>query len=125
MNTTRLLSAWALVALSFAPGGFVGVRPLPQLPWHTRPDRWAEPRRFQTPFDPRYERYLAVTHQPIPASGSPGKVFSPNKGYWFASPGPLPVGVTPERPILIFNERTYVSNGNRTGGSADSCPHPA
>jgi len=99
---TTLLAILTLLTFQASAGS------LPQQEWHTRPDRWREPRNFQTPFDPRYERSLSMTHQPIESDRPPTKVFSPNKAYWFAFDGPLPAALAPKRSILIFNERPYL-----------------
>ena len=108
MNTRRLISACALVALSVAGGSVVGVGFPQQQEWHTRPDRWRGPRNFQTPFEPGYEGYLSVTQQSIETDPRTSKLFSPNKAYWLTSSGSLPVRFTPDNPILVFNERAYL-----------------
>jgi len=115
MDTRRLLSACALVALSVTEGASTGVVPQPQPAWHTRPDRWSEPRHFQTPFEERFQQRILIQH----TSQSPDpkvKVYSPNKAYWFGidpdlNPEPLSerrvrFGIdAADARIRIFNER--------------------
>ena len=106
MNSRRLLSTCVVIALCISGGASVGSAP--QRDWHTRPDRWREPRNFQTTFDPRYESYLSISHQPIEGDVRPGRILSPNKAYWLSFHGLLRAGFTPQKPILIFNERGYL-----------------
>jgi hypothetical protein len=70
--------------------------------WQTAPNKWKEPRKFQTPFEKKYDSYLSISHQPNAVTPVAQKIFSPNKAYWFA------FQALSQKPILIFNEKNYL-----------------
>jgi hypothetical protein len=53
--------------------------------WHTTPDKWKEPRIFQTPAS-ESPRGVSLGHHSTEHDFKV-KVFSPNKAYWFAADG--------------------------------------
>jgi hypothetical protein len=83
--------------------------------WHTRPDKWNEPRTFQTPFSDAYQQRILI-HHASPSQDLGIKILSLNGAYWFATnPDSAPerssersvsfhVG-TPDVRIRVFNER--------------------
>ena len=50
--------------------------------FHTTPDKWKDPRIFQTPFDREYESRVAISHEEL-TTDCELKILSPNKAYWF------------------------------------------
>lgn len=108
-------SASTLVALLFLTASALSAQY--QDHWHTRPDKWKEPRSFHTPENGYLEERVDLSH--VEPSGDPQlKVFSPNGAYWagvdpekgFQLRDSKPKGVqfhvfSPDVPIYIFNER--------------------
>jgi hypothetical protein len=108
---SRMALAWVLLlALTPAPGFAQDT-----WTWHTRPDKWREPRTFQTPFVEAYQQRILI-HHVSPSQDFGFKVFSLNNAYWFA----IDPDSAPERPseksvrfhvgapdarIRVFNER--------------------
>jgi hypothetical protein len=88
------------------------------LSWHTRPDKWKEPRLFHTPFQQRYEERIAVSHVPQ-SEEFKFKLSSPNRAYWFGISPDVQSNqtcrdkvefevFTPDARICVFNERDYL-----------------
>lgn len=78
--------------------------------WHTRPDKWSEPRRFHSEFYKHYEKRILISHD-ILTENTGKKVLSPNKAYWFAVHRPNYMKPPPwSTNISIFNERDYLMN---------------
>ena len=76
--------------------------------WHTPPDKWAEPRVYQTPFDEAFAKRIEVGRCPMPAA-LPERSLSPNKAYWYATIAPDRTKPGPwNAEILIYNERDYL-----------------
>jgi len=50
--------------------------------WHTEPDKWTEPRAFETPFEDRFADQLTLEHVNLRDEFNL-KVRSPNEAYWF------------------------------------------
>jgi hypothetical protein len=99
MKTT----AWVICVLLCAAGTSFGQT------WegHTSPDKWAKPRVFHTPFDPKYE--TRITKSSIDFQDMAGKILSPNEAYWFSTEPP---DTTKECPwstsVFLYNERPYL-----------------
>ena len=111
----RHLSRCILPAVAL--GGLILATPLNAQDriWHTRPDKWKEPRNFQTPFLERYQQRIVI-HHVSPSPDSKVKILSYNNAYWFG----INPDWNPERPsekcvrfhidasdaqIRIFSER--------------------
>ena len=76
--------------------------------FHTTPDKWEESRIFQTPFDEQWADRISIERIPIKEFQN-GKVFSPNKAYWFSVIEPNSVSsAIRDTQINIYNERDYI-----------------
>ena len=76
--------------------------------FHTTPDKWDEPRIFQTPFDDHWAGRISIVKIPIKEPGD-NKVFSTNKAYWFSVVEPNSVSsAIRDAQINIYNERDYI-----------------
>ncbi len=51
--------------------------------WHATPDKWKEPRIYQTPILTEYSDRVSFDHQPTEDHFNV-RVISPNNAYWFA-----------------------------------------
>ena len=76
--------------------------------FHTRPDKWAEPRLYHGSFDHKYVDRISISRIALVDVNEP-KVISPNKAYWFSvhypdrmKPGPYDFRAD------IYNERDYL-----------------
>ena len=76
--------------------------------YHTPPDRWSEPRDFQTPFDPYWADRVVLDRVAV-GQIEGERTLSPNKAYWFVvapadtgKPGPS------SATVYIFNERGHL-----------------
>jgi len=76
------LFAWPVLALAGLLTIAAGAQAAP--PWHTPPDRWPEPRNYQTPFDPQYDGRLLLSQEKVNRPFAL-KVSSPNRAYWFGA----------------------------------------
>ena len=76
--------------------------------FHITPDKWEEPRIFQTPFDEQWADKISikkVSLQNIEAE----KIFSPNKAYWFSVIEPNSISsAIRDAQINIYTERDYM-----------------
>ncbi len=76
--------------------------------FHTTPDRWEEPRIFQTPFDDHWADRINIEKIPLKEIQN-DKVFSPNKAYWFSVIEPNSISsAIRDAQINIYNERDYL-----------------
>jgi len=87
--------------------------------WHTTPDKWAESRIYESPFNPEYSDRLTITHEKLQQQFTM-QVLSPNKAYWFAATPDwpkLPVAScngaeftiqAEDAPIFVFTEKEYL-----------------
>ncbi len=87
--------------------------------WHTTPDKWKEPRTYQTPILTEYSDRVSLDHLSTEGHFNV-KVLSPNNAYWFAVNGDWPSpptiecdGIeflieTSEAAIYVFTERDYL-----------------
>ncbi len=89
--------------------------------WHTRPDKWKEPRIWHRGFE--YEKdalkdidnWLIISHEKL-SEKFKHKELSTNKVYWYGfNPDEIPKDekhkfhvFTTEFPIYVFNERGYL-----------------
>ncbi len=81
-----------------------------QVEWsfHTTPDKWEEPRIFQTPFDDHWADRINIEKIPLKEFQN-DKVFSPNKAYWFSVIEPNSINsAIRDAQINIYNERDYI-----------------
>jgi len=79
-----------------------------QWSFHTTPDKWDEPRIFQTPFDDHWAERISIEKISFQESQK-DKVFSPNKAYWFSVIEPNSVSsAIRDAQINIYNERDYI-----------------
>lgn len=76
--------------------------------YHTRPDKWAEPRIYHGVFDQEYAARISISRVALVDANAP-KEISPNKAYWFSAhcpdrmkPGPY------DFTADIYNERDYL-----------------
>lgn len=76
--------------------------------FHTRPDKWAEPRIYHGSFDQRYADRISISRIVLVDVNGPMEI-SPNKAYWFSAhypdrmkPGPYDFRAD------IYNERDYL-----------------
>jgi hypothetical protein len=75
--------------------------------WHTRPDKWAEPRIFHSPFDKRYHDRILVSR--VPAEKFSETEIAPNRAYWFTVRHPNYMTPSPwSTQIFVHNERAYL-----------------
>ncbi|MBN1974807.1 MAG: hypothetical protein JW787_14295 [Sedimentisphaerales bacterium] len=76
--------------------------------FHTEPDKWEEPRIFQTPFDDHWADRISIKQIPMKESQS-DKVLSSNKAYWFSVIEPNSISsAIRDAQINIYNERDYI-----------------
>ena len=116
----RLLTILPTLLVVLASSGFApsGQAP-PEIRWHTTPDKWKEPRRFQVPFYEHYEDRVVLSREKNDSAFSL-TLPSPNKAYW--------LGVNPDWPqtpdvkcngtsfqissvdaeLFLFTEREYL-----------------
>lgn len=71
--------------------------------WHTTPDKWREPRVYESEFDPAYNDRLSISHEKAGPSFTL-RVPSPNKAYWFAA-----VADWPKEPAVSCNGAEFES----------------
>ncbi len=72
--------------------------------YHTPPDKWKEPRIYQSPFDPKYEGRILIGASPV--RELPDKVLSPNGAYWLALEKPDTLKPGPwQTTLCLFTER--------------------
>ena len=76
--------------------------------FHTRPDKWVEPRIFHGSFNQGYSDRISISRVALADVNAPKEV-SPNKAYWFSAyypdmmkPGPYDFRAD------IYNERDYL-----------------
>jgi hypothetical protein len=76
--------------------------------FHTTPDKWEEPRIFQTPFDEsRADRIIIKRVSKKESEGD--KIYSPNGAYWFSVIEPNFTNTAiRDVQINIYNERDYI-----------------
>ena len=82
--------------------------PQEQWTYHTTPDKWDQPRTFQSPFEETWADRMEIST--VSAEDVDGeKVLSPNKAYWYVltisdtmKPGPF------SGTVHIYNERDYL-----------------
>ena len=76
--------------------------------FHTRPDKWAEPRIFHSSFNQRYSDRISISRVALADVNEPKEV-SPNKAYWFSACYPDTVKPGPyDFRADIYNERDYL-----------------
>jgi hypothetical protein len=72
--------------------------------WHTAPDKWKEPRIYQSAFDPQYESRIRFGE--APSRELPDQFRSPNGAYWLALDQPDTTRPGPWNTTLcLFTER--------------------
>ncbi len=88
------------------------VNPASSAEWHTRPDKWKEPRIFHEPFEPTFENRIEIsriTNKKMKELVKKKLTYSPNKAYWFTVDAPDTMKCGPwSTEIKIFNERDYL-----------------
>lgn len=76
--------------------------------FHTRPDKWAEPRIYHGRFDQGYESRISISRVALADANAP-KEISPNKAYWFSAHCPNTIKSGPyDFTADIYNERDYL-----------------
>lgn len=75
--------------------------------YHTRPDKWSEPRIFHQRFESQYGDRIVISR--VPVQEFPNKEFSSNKAYWFAIRTPNYMRPRPwSTQLFIYQERPYL-----------------
>jgi hypothetical protein len=76
--------------------------------YHTRPDRWKEPRIFHTAItDVEFDDKIWLNHYGFPVDVGEKKL-SPNGGYWFALEMKVDENLEADTWLWVYNERDYL-----------------
>ncbi|UCG46290.1 MAG: hypothetical protein JSU94_12370 [Phycisphaerales bacterium] len=76
--------------------------------FHTTPDKWSEPRIFQTPGEEDWSHIVSLERNTGQAAAAE-RVYAPNKAYWFSvSDADAPAGRHCAGSVTIYTERQYL-----------------